>query len=122
MKFIAVGRNKRFDNEYANEFIQRECGGKAKLISKKIIKKFVRAFFKTARVEILYYAFPHVIDCRIGGLQLDIYQLYGEKAPHKPYDTANPFGVVSFWNVGEIAYAELLENGEIKIISYGEFE
>ena len=31
MKFIAVGRNKRFDNEYANEFIQRECGGKEAL-------------------------------------------------------------------------------------------
>lgn len=116
MKFIEVGREKQFEKKYANEFIQQNCGGKATLISKKIIKKFVRAFFKTNQVEILYYGFPHVIVCRAGGLQLDIFQLYGEGAPDKPYDTENPFAVASFWNVGEIAYVELLENEEIKIV------
>lgn len=113
MKFIPVDRNESFEKEYANDFIQRECGGKAKLISKKIIKKFVRTFFQTNRVEILYYGFPHVIDCRAGGFQLDIFQLYGEAAPHRPYETLNPFAVVSLWNVGAIAYAELKENGHI---------
>lgn len=122
MKFIEVHRYKLFEKEYANEFIQQNCGGRATLISKKIIKRFVRAFFKTNRVEILYYSFPHVIDCRVGGLQLDISQLYGEGAPHKPYDTVNPFAVASFWNVGAIAYVELLENGDIKVSPYGEFE
>lgn len=115
MKFIEVGRYKLFEKQYINKFIQQECGGKAALISKRIIKRFVRAFFKTNWVEILYYGFPHVIDCRKGGLQLDIYQLYGEGAPNKPIDTLNPFAVASFWNVGEIAYVELLENGKIKV-------
>lgn len=118
MKFVPIGRNKNFDEEYANEFIQNNCDGKAKLISKKIVKKFVRAFFQTRRVEILYYGFPHVIDCRAGDFQLDIYQLYGEDAPHKPYETLNPFAVVSLWNIGVIAYAELKENGKIHFTPY----
>lgn len=118
MKFISIGRNDKFIKEYANEFIQKNCGGKAKLISKKIVKNFSKAFFQTRRVEILYYDFPHVIDCRAGGFQLDIFQLYGEVAPHKPYKTSNPFAVVSLWNVGAVAYAELKENGYIEFTPF----
>lgn len=120
MKFIPIGHNDKFNKEYANEFIQRNCNGKAKLISKNIVKRFVRAFFQTRRVEILYYDFPHVIDCRAGGFQLDIFQLYGEAAPHRPYETSNPLAAVSLWNVGTIAYAELKENGEIHFTPYSD--
>lgn len=117
MKFVPIPKcfNKQLEEQYAKEFIQRNCDGKAKRINKKLVKKFARAFFQTNRVEVLYYEFPHVIDCRVGCFQLDIYQLYGENAPWRPYDTLNPFAQVSLFNVGEIAYAELTERGSIKI-------
>lgn len=120
MKFVSIYPNGKFfdkrNERYFHYLIQNGVmSGEVKLIDKKTIKKFVRSFFRAGRVTIQYRELPQTVDCRSGYLQLDIFQIYGEGAQVKPpYKTSNPFALVSMWDIGEVAWAELKENGCIE--------
>ena len=93
-----------------------------KRITKALADKFARKLFGTDKFdEVDYYeGSEHVIDYRIGWVQFNIFKYYGSDAPRIPKGIINPVGSINF-QLLTVAYVELLENGGIKLLPYGEF-